>query len=126
MKNDVSREQFETHQEYIDALQTLDIMQLERRQLQDLGSHFMAEAAEEEDWDKARTASRYFDLAINMAASKGDSAMMAVKAVMQVLDNDQKKELDSYLAQFQEKQRKKAQNMSDRMSARHEMEDEDE
>jgi len=122
MQNKIDREQFETTEEYIKTLEQANDMHLERRQLQDLGSHYIDQAKEQEDFELVRKGIYYYDLAMNMAASKGDAAMAAVQAVMQVLDDDQQEELDQYLAKFQEQHQKKAQNMADRMNARHEQE----
>lgn len=126
MQNNIDRQQFETDEEYIKTLEQANVMHLERRQLQDLGSHYIDRAAEDEDFELVRKGIYYYDLAMNMAASKGDAAMAAVQAVMQVLDDEQKKQIDQYLAKAEQEHKQKAQTMADRMNARHEQEQEQE
>ena len=125
MQNKIDREQFETTEEYIRTLEQANVMHLERRQLQDLGSHYIDQAAKDEDFEMVRKGIYYYDLAMNMAASKGDAAMAAVQAVMQVLDDEQQEELDQYLAQAEQQHQQKAQTIADRMNARHEKEEEE-
>ena len=122
---DVSRRQFKTFEEYIQALKSEPLEKLGRRQLQDLAGFHMEKAAEEEDWGQIRAAFRYQDLAINVASSETKVAKAAVTAVLQVLpDEEESEKIDEILGQIQQKHELKAQNIMDRMAAEEDSEGE--
>lgn len=117
----ISRERFESNEEYIQALKSEDVMKLSRRQLQDLANHHMENAYENKDWDQVRTAFRYQDLAINMAGSAGEVAKQAVSIILQVLPDDEEAEkIDRLLGEMQKQSQLRGRNIADRMNARHE------
>jgi len=121
MENSIKRENFESYSDYINALKSEDVMGLSRRQLQNLARHYMEQAKEKEDWEKAETAFRYHDLAINEVGSTAEVVQRAVQAMLQILpDDDESEKIDAVMSKMQEQNRKRTQNMVDRKRAKEE------
>lgn len=117
--NQYHRRNFETDEDYINALKDADAFHLGRRQLQDLAQHYFENACDDEDWEEARKAWRYKDLATNMAGGSAETAKIFGQIIIQEMASDEeKKRIDQRLAELQEKSQRSAQSFADRMNAR--------
>lgn len=126
MENEVRREDFENFDEYVKALKSEDVMTLSRRQLQDLAGYHMEQAKENEDWEQAAAAFRYQDLAINEAGSTAETANKILKALLQILpDEEEKQQIDAVLGKIEKESEIRAQNQKDRLEAGNEKQQSD-
>lgn len=121
------RENYESSDEYIDALEEQaqeDIMALDRRQLQDIGLRYFEEGLDEEDFEKVRSGIRYYDLALNVLGSKAKGAEVLAMSIAKVLNEEQQKKIDEALEEVQKFHEQKAQTMADRFAAMRDENDE--
>ena len=113
----VDRNQFETGDEYIEALLQKKVMELDRRELQYIGNHYVETGADEEDFDKIRIGIRYYDLAMNVLGSQAVGAKTLAAAIAQTIEDQERLDkIDGILEQVQKRNEKKAQVMSERLS----------
>jgi hypothetical protein len=117
--NQYHRRNFETDEDYINALKDANAFHLGRRQLQDLAQHHFENACDDEDWEEARKAWRFKDLAMNMAGGNAETAKIFGQIIIQEMASDEeKKRIDQRLQEIQEKSQRSAQSFADRMNAR--------